>query len=238
MFSSIGKSRLEELSTRAGLRGASRGVVIAVALLCVAIAAFAVYRWWPHATEEGSSGFSISQVPEPAPSSGEAQSGGSAVPVDSSAEETIAVHVAGAVMRPGIVYCPPGSRVHDAINLAGGFLGNAAQDALNLARVIADGEQIYVPTIDEVQSGKHASRVSGQGVSGQGGQQGADARVDLNTADMQALDTLPGIGPALAQRIIADREKNGPFATPEDLKRVPGIGEKKFEALADLVAAN
>jgi len=232
--SSIGKSRLEELIARAGLRGAQRGVVIAVALLCVVVVAFAVYRWWPHTTAEAPSGFSITQSSEKASPLEEAQSDGSPVPAAFSAEETIAVHVAGAVMRPGVVYCPSGSRVHDAISAAGGFLGNAAQDALNLARVIADGEQIYVPTVDEVRSGEHPARADAK----QGDQQIAKARVDLNTADIQALDTLPGIGPALAQRIIADREKNGSFTTPEELKRVPGIGEKKFEALVDLVTVN
>lgn len=233
MSSSIGKSRFDELIVRSGLGGARRSVVITVALLCVVIAALAVYRWWPQAAGQDQMGFSISQTHEAASGSNDAGSDRSPPNSAPSAEETVVVHVAGAVMRPGVVYLPSGSRVQGAINAAGGFLGSAAQDALNLARVITDGEQIYVPTSDEVKSGALAGKV---GVPQ--AQQPTNALVDLNSADAELLDTLPGVGPATAQRIIADREKNGSFLAPEDLKRVPGIGEKKFEALADLVVAN
>lgn len=142
----------------------------------------------------------------------------------------VVVHVAGAVRRPGVYTAPVGSRVHDAIERAGGALGNAALEAINLARVLVDGEQVYVPTSDEASAAAGAplgSRPMAGGTEGR--------KVNLNTATAEELDGLPGIGPATAQKIIDDRTRNGPFAAPEDLMRVPGIGPKRFDALKDLV---
>ncbi|MDI6844004.1 MAG: ComEA family DNA-binding protein [Anaerosomatales bacterium] len=137
----------------------------------------------------------------------------------------VVVHVVGAVRRPGVYNLPAGSRVGDAVAAAGGALGNAAPDAVNLARVLNDGEQVRIPSADEASAAVAAS----------GAPSDAPRKVNINTATAAELDTLPGIGPATAQKIVDDRERNGPFASPEDLMRVPGIGPKKFDALKDLV---
>lgn len=153
-----------------------------------------------------------------------------AAPQEPSVETTLVVHVAGAVLRPGLVWMPGGSRVGNAIEAAGGSLGSAALDALNLARVLSDGEQVYVPSLDEVAAGGSASPPGGPiGVPE------APSCVDLNSADVAALDTLPGVGPSTAAKIVADREANGPFTSVDDLQRVAGIGPKRIEEIRELV---
>ncbi|GAV31137.1 MAG: ComEA family DNA-binding protein [Anaerosomatales bacterium] len=137
----------------------------------------------------------------------------------------VVVHVVGAVRRPGVYSLPAGSRVGDAVAAAGGTLGNAATEAVNLARVLNDGEQVRIPSADEASAAVAASGVASD----------APRKVNINTATAAELDALPGIGPATAQKIVDDRARNGPFASPEDLMRVPGIGPKKFDALKDLV---
>lgn len=149
----------------------------------------------------------------------------------SQTQRTVFVHVTGAVASPGLYEVAEGSRVAQAVEAAGGFAEGAATSALNLARVVADGEQVVVPTqaeIDTAQSG--ASSTGGASVGGTGVLGG---KVNINTATAEQLDSLPGIGASTAAKIVADREANGPFSTTEDLKRVSGIGDKKFAALAD-----
>ena len=135
------------------------------------------------------------------------------------------VHVAGCVVAPGVYEMPADSRVSDAIQLAGGFAEGANESAINLARVVADGEQIVVPALDA--GGEENSAVSGALASG--------GKVNINTADADELMTLDGVGEATARRIVEDRQANGPFTTTEDLKRVSGIGDKKFAAIADRI---
>lgn len=142
------------------------------------------------------------------------------------------VHVFGAVRGPGLYVLDDGARVVDAISAAGGLTDDAAAEGVNLARELADGEQVRVPTEDEVESGV-AEAAPGAGPPGGGG--AGQAPVDLNTADAAALETLPGIGPALSQRIISWREENGGFSSTDDLLAVSGIGEKVLADLADLV---
>lgn len=132
------------------------------------------------------------------------------------------VHVAGAVRTPGLYLLAEGSRVVDAIAAAGGFAADADRDAVNLARPLSDGEQLHVP-------------VQGEAGSETGSAPAGDGRINLNTADVAALDTLPRIGAAMAQRIIDWREANGRFTSVEDLLAVPGIGDKMLESLRDLV---
>ena len=135
---------------------------------------------------------------------------------------TVVVHVLGAVARPGLYRLAEGSRVVDAIAAAGGFAEGADRSGLNLARVLSDAEQLVVPVVGQ------APPPGPPGVT-------ADGRVNLNTADEAALETLPRVGPAMAARIIAWREANGGFTSVEDLLQVSGIGEKTFEAMRDMV---
>ncbi|MCJ1707477.1 ComEA family DNA-binding protein [Microbacterium sp. VKM Ac-2923] len=137
------------------------------------------------------------------------------------------VHVAGAVREAGLYRLDAGDRVADAIARAGGFADDAARDTVNLARPVADGEQIVVSAV-----GAEAQAPTG-GVGGAGTASGD--LIDLNTATREQLDTLPRVGPAMADRIIEWRETNGRFTSVDDLQSVPGIGDKMIAALRDLV---
>ena len=131
----------------------------------------------------------------------------------------IYVHVLGAVLSPGLYELREGDRVVDAIAVAGGFADGADETQLNLARQVSDGEQIVVPVVGEpVALGEQQS-----------------GKVNLNTATLEQLETLPRVGPALAQRILDWREANGRFSAIEDLMSVTGIGDKTFEGMRDLV---
>jgi competence protein ComEA len=130
------------------------------------------------------------------------------------------VHVLGAVERPGLYVLDLDARLVDAVAAAGGTTADADLTAVNLARVLADGEQIVVPML-------------GATPDAPGAVAPGDDRIDLNAADQAALETLPRIGPALAERIIAWREENGRFQSVDDLLAVPGIGEKLLEGIRD-----
>lgn len=144
----------------------------------------------------------------------------------------VVVHVAGEVGRPGVVEVPSGSRLEDAIEAAGGATGEADLAAVNLARPVVDGEQVYVPsTADE-----RAPASWGGGTTGAGVPDGAGSGlVDLNAADVGALDALPGIGPVLAQRILDWRTEHGRFTSVDELGEVAGIGPTVLERLRPLV---
>ncbi|SDD09047.1 competence protein ComEA [Sanguibacter gelidistatuariae] len=148
----------------------------------------------------------------------------------------LAVHVVGQVNSPGVVEVAPGSRVIDAITAAGGLTAGADPGAVNLARPVVDGEQIYVPAPGEqvpVAAGQPAAAQPTVGAA-PGAAQGT-AAINLNTADAVALDALPGIGPALAGRIVAWREQNGGFGAIDDLLEVSGIGPAVLSKIRDLV---
>lgn len=137
------------------------------------------------------------------------------------------VHVVGEVRSPGVVELDGGARVRDAIEAAGGATEQAVLAGVNLARPLVDGEQIVVPNADTAAAAVAAA--PGAGVAGSPGP------VSLNAADAAALETLPGVGPALAQRILAWRTANGAFSSVEQLLEVSGIGQKTFEGLRESV---
>jgi competence protein ComEA len=130
------------------------------------------------------------------------------------------VHVVGEVNRPGLYELKAGARIVDAVAAAGGFTASADQAQLNLAQVVTDGEQIVVSKTGAVAQSPGAS------VSG---------KVNINTADADALQTLDGIGPALAQRILDFRKAHGAFSSVNDLQGIGGIGDKKFAAIKEHV---
>ena len=123
---------------------------------------------------------------------------------------------------PGVYEVGEDSRLIDVVDAAGGLLESASAESCNLARKVSDGEHIHIPSIDE------AEPIASQERAG-------EQLVNINQADASTLETLPGIGAATAAKIIADREANGPFQTPDDLSRVSGIGQKKLEALRDAI---
>jgi competence protein ComEA len=144
----------------------------------------------------------------------------------------LVVHVAGAVARPGIVTLAGGSRVTDAIEAAGGAHPDADLDRLNLAAELGDGERVAV-----AMQGQPAPVLDVAAAAGGSATDGPTAGpVNLNTATQAELETLPGIGPTLAQAIIDERERSGGFAAVDDLRRVPGIGDARFAQVESLVA--
>lgn len=139
-------------------------------------------------------------------------------------------HVAGAVAAPGVYDLPPGSIVADAIAAAGGATTEADLSGLNLARPLHDGDQVRVPAL--AATSEPAPVEAGEGGSAPQGQ-----ILNINTATVSQFETLPGIGPALAQRIVEYRDANGPFASVDGLLQVSGIGPAKLDAIRGLVTA-
>ncbi len=136
----------------------------------------------------------------------------------------VQVTVDGAVYEPGTYTLSPGSLVDDVVHAAGGPTAAADLERINLARELYDSDHVHVPRFGEV-----LPTVTPYGVS-------ADGRIDINLADAALLETLPGIGPAISQRIIEYREMNGPFETIEQLQKVNGIGPGKFEKIREQIA--
>jgi competence protein ComEA len=164
--------------------------------------------------------------PAPAPPAG-TTAPSTTTPVGEVAETstTVVVSVVGLVARPGLVTLPSGARVADAIEAAGGLLPEADPASVNLAAVVADGQQIAVGVPD----------AAAGGAAGSAPPDGSAGLVNLNAATVAELDGLPGIGPVLAQRIVDHRESSGPFRSVEELDDVPGIGPAIAAELAGLV---
>lgn len=150
-------------------------------------------------------------------------------------EESLIIHIAGAVNHPGVYQLPSGKRVIDALKMAGGETEKANLDAVNLAAPLYDGQKIIIPFIPEnVESGLIKS--DGQFIVSQDySNLNNSSLLNINNATSRQLEELPGIGSVLAERIIEYRESNGVFRNIEEIKDVPGIGEKKFEAIKELI---
>lgn len=143
----------------------------------------------------------------------------------------VTVYVSGAVVNTAVYELSPGSLIEDAIEAAGGFITTSDIDAINLAQPLTDGMQIYVPTQAETSSGTTLPTNS----SGAPNSSSTDGLININTANVEELDSLPGIGPSTAQKIIEHRETNGPFAAIEAIMDVPGIGDAKFNEIKNLI---
>ncbi len=140
----------------------------------------------------------------------------------------IKVYVTGAVSKPGVYSLREGDRVYQAVEMAGGLLADAEAKGVNMAAPLKDGDPIVIP-----KKGEEISPNTNQLATAN--QSAKSGKVNINTANVQELDSLKGIGPALAQRIVDYRESHGPFKSLEDLKKVSGIGEKKFADLKDSI---
>ncbi len=151
-------------------------------------------------------------------------------PSDESAESReprqIYVYVCGAVVSPGVVTLPLDSRAQDALSAAGGFAEDAQEDYVNLAAPVKDGEKLYFPSVEE------ALELTAQEAGAAAG------LVNINTADVAALCSLPGIGESRAQAIVDYREQNGDFQTTEDIMKVAGIKEGAYRKLCDRITIN
>jgi len=170
-------------------------------------------------------------------SGGGSRAGPESDPQESARAGTVVVHVAGSVLRSGVVELPAGSRVHEAIAAAGGAAPGADLNRLNLALVVEDGQKIHVPQHgEELPAGSEDSRAPAAGDPGEGNAGApAGSKINLNTAGVEELDGLPKVGPVLAQRIVDWRKEHGPFKAVEDLDAIDGVGPKMLEALLPLV---
>ena len=157
-------------------------------------------------------------------------------------EETIVVHITGEVKKEGVIYLKKGARIVDAIKEAGGETKEADLSQVNLAYELQDGQKIYIPNKNEKISqyiiGKNGETMNDN--SANTGNESTSynkegAKVNINTASQAELDSLPGIGPALAQRIIDFRVENGNFNSIEDIQNVKGIGDSKYEDIKDKI---
>ncbi|WP_165362511.1 helix-hairpin-helix domain-containing protein [Promicromonospora panici] len=227
--------RAEQGTHRWALTGTTAVVaVVAVLLLGLGVAAFSLGAGdgaeplTSVAAGEESSGESASPFAESAP--GSTPPGAGPAP-STSAHGGLLVHVVGAVSEPGLVTVPDGARVADALQAAGGATRKADLTALNLARSVVDGEQLYVPEPGETVPGAGAPADGGQ--IAPGGTPEAGGAVDINTADAVALEALPGVGPSIAQAIVEWREANGPFASVDELEDVPGIGPATLDEIRE-----
>lgn len=146
------------------------------------------------------------------------------------------VHICGAVRYPGVYEVPEGSRLYEVIVLAGGLRADACDHLVNQAQTVADGMQVYIPTVQEAQDGFSGEDLS-FGTEGQTGREAEsrDTRIDLNRATKEQLMTLPGVGETRAQAIIAYRETHGRFETIEELMEVSGIKQGVYDRLKELI---
>ena len=175
------------------------------------------------------------ELPAPADPSAEAPSRGDSLPKS----DVIVVHVAGAVKQPGIVRIPRGSRVDDAVKAAGGFSDQADPDSVNLARPLDDGMQVYVPRKGEWVEVEGRVGIADKTSASRPNRAGSDGhlvgKININTADAEQMESLPGIGSVTARAIIEYRKRNGGFRSVEELLEVRGIGEKRLEQIRPFV---
>ena len=153
-----------------------------------------------------------------------------AAPLPTATPANIVAQVSGAVQAPGLVYLSAGARVDDAVKAAGGATADADLSRLNLARRVGDGELIVVPRLGDATAAPAATSRERLTAT-----PAVLAAVNINTAGVEELDRLPGIGPAIAQRIIDYRNANGPFQRIEDIIKVRGIGPAEFDAIRQLI---
>jgi len=226
-------------------QGSGKAKRIVLASLIGLIAVSAVVLFWPVPAEEG---FAVIAEKEPESSAVTTQ-----VKTEQAVEEKAAVlkeeeikalvvYVTGAVANPGVYELKEGDRLNDAIEMAGGLVEGSAQNYINLAAPLSDGAHIHVPFVKEIESGEAAqiaagstASAGGAQASGSNDQSAVSPPVNINTANATELQTLPGIGAVTAKRIIDYREKYGSFKTIADIKKVSGIGDKKFEELENRI---
>jgi len=194
----------------------SRGEQVALALLIVALVGAAGAMWWASRAGEPSEPFFVDA---PAPDSG----------------EMVTVHVCGEVAKAGLYTIAAGSRIHQVIELAGGATERADLGAINLAREVVNGQQVYVPAIRPAASSPDAAQSSPPPASSS-----APRKIGINGAGAEELERLPGIGPTYARRIVEFRERlraetGQGFTRIEQLMEVPGIGPKRFADIKDRV---
>ncbi|WTG30979.1 ComEA family DNA-binding protein [Streptomyces decoyicus] len=227
--------------------GTDPKALVALVLVLVVAVGFAVQHFWtgrpepvraPAAERSAVTGGPGPRSPSPPSSSSSAAAVAHGPP--GGAGRQLVVDVTGKVRHPGIHRMPPGSRVIDALQAAGGVLRGASTRGLNRARLLTDGEQIVVGAAGAAGGGAGPAGAGGGGSGGGlpsagGGQAGPAGPVSLSTATEQQLDSLPGVGPVLARHIIEFRTQHGGFTSVDQLRQVTGIGDRRFADLRPLV---
>ncbi|HUV18550.1 MAG TPA: helix-hairpin-helix domain-containing protein [Ilumatobacteraceae bacterium] len=220
------RSPAERLRTWAVWFGVGRLVAASVATIVVCAGAVWLVGTPPPATEA-----SLPRATATIIATGSSVAADNTEPVVAvpSTEPVLLIHVAGAVVEPGVYRLVGDARVRDAIAAAGGPTATANWNALNLAAPISDGVKVYVPNVgEELPPSLTVPPADPAGSIPTG-------PIDVNAATTDELESLPGVGPATATAIVTERERNGPFLDVDDLDRVPGIGPAKIEALRELV---
>ena len=206
--------------------------LVALALVAALVGGVTLWRSRPVGVTIGSDPAAAAALGAPSASLPASPGAGPAATTSVTAPAQVVVHVVGRVRRPGLITLPAGSRVADAVDAAGGLLPRTDPQSVNLARPLVDGEQLVVgvsPAAGSSTTGSSTAAPAGPGVASAGG------LLDLNTATLEQLQDLPGVGPVLAQRILDWRTRNGRFASVDDLREVAGIGAKKFADIAPKV---
>ena len=207
----------------------TRAQVVLGALALAVVVALGV-RWMQgQAARGGAAGAAASSAAGAAP-------GAPAVRLEPARGRRALVHVAGAVRRPGVYRLADGARVQDAVRRAGGATSRADTGAINLAARLADGQQVVVPRrVGGAGAGAATGGAGGGGAAGAGAGGAAAPPISLSTATLEQLDTLDGVGPATARKILDWRRQHGGFRSVDDLGQVPGIGPKRLAALRERV---
>ncbi len=158
--------------------------------------------------------------------------------INKNEEELIVIHITGSVRTPGIVKLKEGSRIEDAIQAAGGLTENADISKVNLAYILEDGTKLKIPSLQDVEgleSEDILSKDSVEGILEDDEENKTSSTININKAKLEDLEGLPGIGPSLASKIISYREQNGKFERQEDIKKVNGIGDSKYNKIKDYI---
>jgi competence protein ComEA len=223
------RERVADAAQHLGVDMSARRVAVAAFAVVAAVAvALFVLRPWGSSPAPDDALPLASSVGPPSLSSG---SGSGRLGATSTTLGEIVVQAAGAVVKPGVYTIASSARVNDLIAAAGGFAADADPDQVELAATLSDGERVYVPKMGESPPAASGSRSGGA----PGSPSVPSTPVDLNHASAAELETLPGIGPALAQAIVDYRSAHGAFQSIDDLGDVRGIGPAKLEQLRPLV---
>ena len=208
---------VDSLQSKLHLKSVNPFMLIGIAVLLVALVAFALFS---------ASSFLMFGSNQSSDNEIVISEDGEGEQTNDQQKASIFIHVGGSVAKPGLYELKEGSRVKDAIDAAGGLNEEANIDSINLAEIVSDGQQIIVSS----------AQASAEGSTSTGTTQGsATGKVNINSATAAELKTLDGVGDATAQKIIDYRQNQGRFSKPEDLKKVSGIGDKKYEAIKDKI---
>lgn len=216
--------KIDEAEERAVMLKKKRKILAVAAFV---VTSFSMYGWWCKTTPTSNAAL----IPK-----------GEIVEASRKAPGNVIVYVSGRVEHPGLVQVHVGERTLDAVNAAGGLLAGADVSKVNLAQAVRDGMQIHVPgqVLMQIDSntGKYPVSPSPQIIAKVATCTAvlAEGKININTADAAELDKLPGVGPAMAAKIVEWRNTNGPFKAGEDLKKVKGIGEAKYQKLKDKIS--